>query len=577
MPCIVPTCSSVKRLRTFPQNAMLANRWLQAVQTGCQLGSSWSAGWSFDSCEICDDHFGGTEQLFFDKHYMEPTGFRGSDGNPITIVTCKLCLQLYPEADVRDSEDCLQSILHNFNGENFIRKIIASHSNISSKMCRECEEKLEGIKSTLVFFSRARRNYDNLLAAVNDAEENFSRENYLFETVKTTRHFSDSESSVKIESSTAAHGSVSNNEIKDELPTEEPSIITCEGCDRKFMTQKKLQLHSAKCKACRRKLLQCSICNKIFPKMAILDKHYLDVHGLDKPYSCSECNETFKSSYGLAAHVRHIHQKVPRNLTNFPCLICPSRLCTLSELVEHVKKTHPDEDYPFLKCADCPKKFYTKLNLRKHVLVHTERTTCDICGFKACDINTLRTHKDFKHSDKRKFKCETCSKAFKTISVLKVHLRTHQGIRFPCSLCHKSFISKGLLHQHMKNYHLKDSAIFKCLLCEQTFIKSMKLTEHIGKDHSGDSYPYKKCPDCKAQFTTEFNLTMHIKSVHQASFHCKICDKRFPNKTRLTDHLARVHEKHHRHRCEICGKGLANNHILRRHRRTMHGLEESNK
>ena len=79
MPCIVPTCCtdsvSESTLRSFPNNEILAERWLQSIQIGCGLVLDEFSEYFGDQFEICDRHFTSDDPDRPSQVYQEPSRF----------------------------------------------------------------------------------------------------------------------------------------------------------------------------------------------------------------------------------------------------------------------------------------------------------------------------------------------------------------------------------------------------------------------------------------------------------------------------------------------------------------------
>ncbi|KAJ8968503.1 hypothetical protein NQ317_014676 [Molorchus minor] len=143
-----------------------------------------------------------------------------------------------------------------------------------------------------------------------------------------------------------------------------------------------------------------------------------------KTFSCPKCDKVFTRRGSLNSHMTTHTNKRPHK-----CDTCPK-----IDLTTH-KKTHNGK----YKCLYCSKKFSVPSKLERHVRIHLNQRPY-VCDFPDCaraftDKRNLMSHK-ITHLPEKKFKCTICTKAFKSTTRLKQHLKCHiSGVMYSCGLC----------------------------------------------------------------------------------------------------------------------------------------------
>ncbi len=117
-------------------------------------------------------------------------------------------------------------------------------------------------------------------------------------------------------------------------------------------------------------------------------------------------------------------------------------------LMKHMR-IHSEEK-PF-SCSQCGNTFTCNTNLKNHMLIHAgiKPFSCSQCGKSFTKKGHLKDHLHI-HSSENPFSCSQCGNTFTCNRSLKRHMLIHNGIKpFSCSQCRKSFTRKGHLKDHL--------------------------------------------------------------------------------------------------------------------------------
>nr|XP_029484566.1 oocyte zinc finger protein XlCOF6-like isoform X2 [Oncorhynchus nerka] len=305
--------------------------------------------------------------------------------------------------------------------------------------------------------------------------------------------------------------------------------VTCTVCERKFLGEKRLELH--KCNG--RKIFSCSSCPEILKTREGLS-YREETLSEETKYSCETCSKTFLTTVSLKTHMMSHKEK------DHSCTVCSQHFSHASALRKHMLVTHPGEmPEKHCICSVCGRCFTKRNNLYKH----------------------MRTHKE-----ERPFSCNICGKKFNSSGNLSRHNRTHTGQKlYSCDLCDKSFTQSGTLKTHKLNAHTEgeEKPSSKCEICGDVCSSRYTLKNHM-VTHTGKK-PY-HCSVCGKGFFSNHLLKVHIH-IHtgEKPFECDQCGKRFSQKSHLKYH-ERVHTGVKAFVCGVCGKAYANRQNLKLHK-----------
>ncbi|XP_066227376.1 zinc finger protein 891 [Saccopteryx leptura] len=216
------------------------------------------------------------------------------------------------------------------------------------------------------------------------------------------------------------------------------------------------------------------------------------------------------------------------------------------------------------ECNQCRKAFkrISNLNLHKRSHMNEKQYDCKECGKVFNDSSTLRRHVRT-HTGEKPYECHQCGKAFSQKTSLKTHLRTHTGEKpYECNHCGKSFGTSSYLIVH-KRIHTGEK-LYECSDCGKAFNTSSHLKVHR-KIHTGENLF--ECNDCGKVFSGLSSLRMHVRThTGEKPYECKECRKTFSVSSSLRRHI-RTHTGEKPYGCNQCGKAFSQSSSLIIHKR----------
>ncbi|KAL9700471.1 hypothetical protein quinque_003912 [Culex quinquefasciatus] len=222
-----------------------------------------------------------------------------------------------------------------------------------------------------------------------------------------------------------------------------------------------------------------------------------------------------------------------------------------------------------LRCTKCT---YTTEYLREfeaHQLIEHEIKSREFhCDKPGCPEVFKDAYLLYKHNVKmhKPYVCDICGTGLSSRSDLKDHMARHKNDQnFACTYCDRRFNLKQDLGTHIRRIHLSEKN-FECKTCGLKFTSNYMLKTHSETHNVDKSYA---CQTCGKKFKSSENLKSHriiycdqVKLRHE----CSHCDKRYPSRTKLIDHIESVHRIKCRFPCDVCVQPFTNPEEMATHR-----------
>ncbi|XP_073538900.1 zinc finger protein PLAGL2 [Phyllobates terribilis] len=187
---------------------------------------------------------------------------------------------------------------------------------------------------------------------------------------------------------------------------------------------------------------------------------------LPRRFTCPQllCDKTFASKYKLCRHMAtHSMQK------SHQCSHCGKMFHRKDHLKNHLQTHNPNR--VALQCPECSKNYSTKYGHRRHLALHAIARgdlSCAICFQVFRDRQSVLEHlKSHNHrpsmgNREKKYPCEHCDRCFYTRKDVRRHLVVHTGRKdFQCHCCAQMFGRKDHLTRHMKKSHCEEAPRIK--------------------------------------------------------------------------------------------------------------------
>jgi len=177
------------------------------------------------------------------------------------------------------------------------------------------------------------------------------------------------------------------------------------------------------------------------------------------------------------------------------------------------------------ECFKCNRRFRTPSLLRNHIRIHNGEKPyhCRVCNRSFSEKGNMAKHFQAVHKNARPYVCATCDRNFsQKHQLISHHEAFHAKRRFACLICSRNCTSNRQLRLHAMR-HGPDATRLRCKECLHVFSTAWYLNRvHKryglcrGSGSNGSNAP-SLCPHCNKSYDDERRLRIHIKAFHSAS------------------------------------------------------------
>ncbi|XP_037509528.2 zinc finger protein 595 [Rhipicephalus sanguineus] len=244
------------------------------------------------------------------------------------------------------------------------------------------------------------------------------------------------------------------------------------------------------------------------------------------------------------------------------------------------------------------------------------RPTCDICGRRFFNKQTLERHMDRHRPVRQSYECEVCHKTYAFVTGLYHHRKTHGSIaRFKCNFCGEHFMYSRSLYKHV-NWDMFTSSLAslvagdssndgtvemvqteeklgpaECPICHKVLCNYFIMKRHmVLHDQNRLAYECGGSGGANDQmssvddFLSKYNSYLQqlqspssaegsaLLAAARADNTCPICLKTYSTKHSMRRHMLMHKPFNRRFQCDVCGKLFNWPGNLKTHLQTIHNM-----
>jgi len=253
----------------------------------------------------------------------------------------------------------------------------------------------------------------------------------------------------------------------------------------------------------------------------VIDNHkdkveeYAQNYEPERKYFCPSegCLERFYYEKHMVTHAFESHEitiTTDNTKPDIECPFCNEIFRSSSKIIAHLKTYHINEQ---------ENPIYTNVYNQ-----HQKNEVCHHCGKVFRSMPIFLVHMRESHSDLFTEKCEICGKSYRSKESLQWHMKTHEESKSLCIECGKSYSNKHKLQSHIKQHHSNSNKSFTCSECFKICQSQSHLATHVRKLHLKEKvHP---CKLCDKAFVSRQSIVAHMVAVHLKvkPFLCEFCN-----------------------------------------------------